>query len=248
MKNLKIVIVDDEPSARKTLRLLINKISEKHEVIHEFESVSQAIAKLPTLNFDVLLLDIQLIDGTGFEILEANAHLNAKVIFTTAFDNYAIKAFRENAVDYLLKPINLDELKSALKKCNPETLANYNYQELLTTLKADLSDSKIAIKSTTETIFINTSEIVFIRADGSYSHIYLDDGRIQISTKPLKYYEDLLSNFKFFKINRQEIINNERISVFKKNIGHGQVIMNNGEQLNISRRRKVLFNNWVRDF
>ena len=246
MSDLNIVIIDDEPSALMTLKLLISKIAENYNVVAEISSVKQAMEKLPKLDYDVLLLDIELIDGTGFDILAQLPSNNANVIFTTAYDNYAIKAFKENAVDYLLKPINLEELKKALSKCRPITPIPQDYKQLLESIKADLQGVKIAVKSLNQVELINSNDIEFIRASGSYTTIYLNQGKSIVSTKSLRHYETLLNSSQFFKINRNEMVNLNLISSYKKNSDFGEVIMKNGEKLGVSRRRKTEFTQWIK--
>jgi len=244
---MKIAIVDDEINARMTMRLLIDRLAQGYEIVAEIESVAQAKEVLPRTNPDILLLDIELIDGTGFEILENYNVENMNVVFTTAYHQHAIKAFKNNAVDYLLKPIDLDELKEALAKCKSNSTNSFNYNSLVKKIIKDINGPKIQIHSTEAIEFVYTKEIIHLKADGVYSDIHLTKDRKVNSSKPLKHYEQKLDPQNFFRINRFEMVNLEHIVKFKKNEGHGVVVMNNGIEINVSRRKKLSFKDWIKD-
>lgn len=234
---MKIVIIDDEVQARKTLRLLLHRISKEINIVAEIESVKEAKSSLPNLDFDLILLDIELIDGSGFDILENMTNRSAHVIFTTAFDQYAIEAFKNNAVDYLMKPIDLDDLKRALKKCKTRAVPNYN--DLIKTMKEEIQGVKITLNSTNQVEVIHSCDIIYIQAEGSYCNIYLKNDAQVTCTKSLKHFGKMLSTQDFYQINRHDLINLEYLANYKKE--KGTLTMTNSHQLTVSRRRKSEF-------
>jgi len=244
---MKIVIIDDEKNARDSVRLMLERISSELEVIGEAESVSESLLVLNDLKPDTILLDIELLDGTGFDILEGLPKFDSNVIFTTAHDEYAIRAIKNNSIDYLLKPIDLEELKIAINKCRNTPHDTESILSNLEVLKTNLYGVKLSISSANTVDFVNSKEILYCQSDGSYSTVYLEDGRTIMCTKSLKYFESLLCNENFFRINKSEYVNIDMVTKYRKDVKNGELTLNGEQTLLISRRKKAEFNLFIKN-
>jgi two-component system LytT family response regulator len=215
---MKAIIVDDEKNAVSMLESKINKISEDVVIIGKAYSVKEAFEVISNTDFDLLFLDIKLRDGTGFSLLQQFSEINFEIIFTTAFNQYAIEAFKVSAVDYLLKPINNDDLSNSILRAkkrlvnksdelfeNLSVLFNQNNQDLPT---------KMAIKERGKITFVDIDDVACIKADGVYSEIVLENGQKFITSSNLGYYEKLLNPGKFLRIHRSHIINLSKVSEY----------------------------------
>jgi two-component system LytT family response regulator len=235
---LKVLIIDDENNAVKTLQSYIHKYTEGVTVAGIAHSKQEAIDLISSAQFDVLLLDINLGDGTGFDVLEATSGKEFSVIFTTAYDEHAIKAFKYSALDYLLKPINPQEFVEAIERCKIQNHKSrkpqLNYASQLA--KSGVSD-KILVNSSNEIHFLEISEIVHLQSDGNYTDIFPSNQAKITSTKTLKFYEQLLEEYSFFRIHQKHLVNTKFITKFLKD-GGGHVLLSNGTKLEVSRRKK----------
>ncbi|MBL4703754.1 MAG: response regulator transcription factor [Flavobacteriales bacterium] len=234
------VIIDDEELSRNTLKQLLNKFIREVNVIGEADSVESGVLLLGKTNPNVVFLDINLKDGTGFDILEMCDDISFEVIFVTAYDEFAIKAFQFAAIDYLLKPIRMVLLKDAVKKIN-----NRNGQDVKNRLN-HLIDEINSEKQTAKRITIPTAngfevllinQIVRCQSDGNYTLFYLDEKTSFLSSKTLKEYSDLLETCGFLRIHRSHIINLDHVKRYVKGKG-GEVVMADGAIVPVSRERK----------
>ena len=237
---MKTVIIDDEKPAREYLNSLIKKyFNDQINVIGEADSVSAGIEILSKLEVDLVFLDINLFDGSGFNILEEIKQINFQVIFITAYNDYAIRAFRVNALDYILKPINIDDLRSAIQKAkqNFNEGQNKTIIEALVNLQLEQKNRRIAIHENDGIRFVNISQIVRCKSDNNYTEIYLADGEKIISSKTLKDYCMMLEDQGFFRIHQSHLV---RLSYIKKILKRDgvQVELENGDILDVSRRKK----------
>jgi len=243
---LKALIVDDEPKARENLEILLQDFVEGVEVVSLCENISEAIDAVKLHSPDVVFLDIQLQRETGFDLLTKLKEINFEVIFTTAFTEYAIKAFKFSAIDYLLKPIDIDELKKSVAKV--EKRVNNNMTGRLTQLVQNLRQGssenfKIALPTLDGLVFVKISDILYCEASSNYTQIFTTEEKYLVS-KTLKEYDDLLSDHNFFRIHNSYLININSIKKYVKGEG-GYVVLNNDISLDVSKRKKDAFLNKI---
>lgn len=190
---------------------------------------------------ELLITDIEFPDGTAFEMLNQLQHFAFDIIFVTAHSEYAIKAFKISAIDYLLKPIEIDELVAAVKKAEHE-ISNQSMEERIKALLSNITpggwqEKKIVLTYNHVFHIIEISDIVFCQAEVNNTNFYLRDGRILLSSKNIKEYDDMLTDQGFFKTNRQYLINLKYIVYFDKTYD-GTIRMSNGFEIPIAGRRK----------
>mgnify|MGYP001815646560 CR=1 FL=1 len=241
---LRTLIIDDELPVRNTLSGLLNKTCPQVNLVGEAESVKSGIRAIKEKSPDLILLDIKMNDGTGFDLLNHFANISFKIIFITAYEEYAIKAFEFSAIDYILKPVNPEKLVNAVKKA--EQLKTSDFRMQLGALRENIentgsSKKKIVLKNQESIYLFSTDEIVRCESDGSYTIFEsIDQQRILVS-KVLKEYDHLLSGSGFLRVHRSHLINLKHIKRFDKQDG-GYVIMSNDSQVPVSTsgREKLL--------
>ncbi len=233
---LKIVIVDDEINVRRVLKKLLNLISTDYVVVGEAPSIIEAKKVISETNPDIVLLDIELEDGTGFTLLSQLSIIDFKLIFITAYNQYAIKAFKFNALDYLLKPIEPEELKDALIKAQDSIHSENELKELLSNLEQNKNSEiqKIVIKTTYKTYFIDVSKILYCQSEGSYTKIVLNESSI-LASKNLKYFQDLLAEYSFIRTHQSYLVNKIHVT----GLENDTIILNSNLNIPISLRRKA---------
>lgn len=239
---LRIILIDDEPHCIAILKAYLD--SYRHlplKVVGTAHAVNEAVNLIDEKKPDLILLDIKIKGGYGFDVLEKVSFQAFKIIFTTAYNDYAIQAFDFATIHYLLKPIVEEDLHKAIEKYqNQISLQQAHYQCLKESIDAG-EITKIGIPSSRDTLFIAIESIVYLEADMGYTLIHTTDYSKKVSTKTLKYYENLLRHRKkFYRIHHKYIINMEYINKYIKGVG-GQVIMSNEHQLDVSKRRKKDF-------
>lgn len=240
----KIVIIDDEALSRSTIRSIITDFCPNAMVIGEAIGVKDGVNIIKTLNPDLILLDIKLEDGTGFDLLKEIHGFKGVVIFITAYEEFAIRAFKTSAIDYLIKPIDIEELKSAVSKS--ETLNEKNtFEAQLNILLANfhqklgnqsLDAKKIVLKTSTEIHLLDQNEILYLSADGNYTKFHLTNKTSILTTKTLKEYEEILSEKYFIRIHQSSIVNMLYASKFDKR--NGDLILKDKTVLSVSVRKK----------
>lgn len=239
--NLKAIIVDDEKHSRETLNNLVIEFCEDVEVLTTASNIEDAVLAIKTLKPDLLFLDIELQTGTGFDILEQLNDVNFEVIFTTAFEQYALKAVKFSSLDYLLKPIDLDELQKAVekaKKIKDKNIYSKQLETLIHNLKQQQPiNNKICLATADGYEFINVEEIMYCKAEGSYTSFKLINGINLLVSKHLKEYENLLTDQYFMRVHNSFLINLNEVKKYVKADG-GYILMNNGEPVSISRSKK----------
>jgi two-component system LytT family response regulator len=240
---LKSIIVDDELKSRESLRILIEDFCEGVKVCALCQSVDDGIAAIEEHKPDVVFLDIKMQRETGFDLLARIPEINFEVIFTTAYSEYAIKAFRFSAIDYLLKPIDIEELKLALskvtRKLNDDISSRLTH--LLQNLRSTTSENyKLALPTSDGLFFVKVSDIVYCEASSNYTEIITSDGKKHIVSRTLKEYDDLLTDHNFYRIHNSYLINLNAIKKYVRGEG-GYVIMNNDRSLDVSKRKKEGF-------
>ena len=235
---LKIVIVDDELNAIRTLKSYIEKYIDNTSIVATAISKLEAKKVISRIDFDLLLLDINLGDGSGFELLETFKEKEFKVVFCTAYDDYAIKAFKYSALDYLLKPINPEEFINAMNRVKkyPYKKSQKKQIEIASELTS-AKNKKIVINSSSEIHFLLMDDIIRLESDKNYTDIFIQNNKKITSSKTLKYYEGLLSEDNFFRIHQKHLVNLKYIKKFLKEDG-GYVQLKDDSRLEVSRRRK----------
>ncbi len=237
------VIVDDELKSRESLKILVEDFCEGVEVKELCQNVAEAIKAIELHKPTVVFLDIQLQRETGFDLLTRLKNFDFEVIFTTAYAEYAVKAFKFSAVDYLLKPVDIEELKQAVEKVEKrkENTISDRLQQLLGNLRTTSSENyKIALPTLDGLVFVKVSEILYCEASSNYTEIVLESGKKYVVSRTLKEYEDMLSDQNFFRIHHSYLINLNGIKKYIKGDG-GQVVMNNDKSLDVSKRKKEAF-------
>ncbi|AXT56698.1 two component transcriptional regulator, LytTR family [Aquimarina amphilecti] len=237
---LTAIIVEDMPDALQLLKSDLETNHPEIKIIDTARSVVEAAKSLRTNVPDILFLDIMLGDGTGFDVLEIFPELKSKIIFVTASDEYAIRAFKFAAIDYVLKPYSNEELAQAISKAKEQIQPN---KERLNILKDTLSapeqkPDKISLHTLDKIIIVSLDDIVRCESDSNNTIFYLQDGQKVFVTKTLKYFADMLKNYQFLRVHQSHLINLQCISAFIKADG-GYLMLKNGENVPVSVRKKV---------
>lgn len=238
---LRAVIVEDELRSRETLLGLLKLYCKNLEVIGEAENVQEGLQLIQKSKPDVVFLDIQMPDGSGFKLLEQIENLNFDVIFTTAYDQFAIKAIRYSALDYLLKPIYPDDLVVAVNKAEKNKQiqkSNSNIKVLLDNINRPPAEPPKIILSTTEKInVVKVDEIVRCESDNYYTMFFFTNGKRLLVSKTLKEQEELLGEHNFIRPHKSHLINVKYIKSYLKTDG-GVILMEDGSRVPVSRRKK----------
>lgn len=233
----KVVIVDDEASGRNVVRHNLKRFDKDLSVIAEADSVKSGIEVIEALKPDIVFLDVQMQDGTGFDLLLNVRERGFKVIFVTSFDNFAIKAIKYNAADYLLKPIEPDLFQEAVERVF-EILENRQPAVSVEQFNNNYNKfDRIGLPMSDCVRFISVDSILYCSADGNYTRFFFVDGSNCLVCRNMKYYEDILPQSLFIRIHRSFIINIHYVEKYIKG-EIPSIVMSNGFQIEISRRKK----------
>lgn len=237
---ISVVIVDDEKRARTALRQMIGQSCPNASIVGEAESVASGLETITKYKPDVVLLDIKMKDGSGFDLIKKLAHIESKIIFVTAYHEFAIDAFKFSALDYLLKPVDPDDLSSALKKAelNISREKNNKYLESILENFAGTAKQmkKIALKTATNIYILNISDIMYCRSDGNYTEFHCSDGQKAMVSKPIGDYEELFADYNFVRVHNSYLVNMAHISRFDKT--DDILIISNKENIPVSARKR----------
>jgi len=240
---LRTIIIDDEPDAVNFIHSIVKEYCPKLEVVGTAHSARDGSKLIIDKNPDLVFLDVEMPHGSGFDLLANFPDKSFDVIFITAFNHYAIKAIKFSAVDYILKPININEFISAvdkvLDKRSNNVNRNQNFHTLLENVRSTLP-SKLAIPTSDGMEYLNTKEIIRIEADRSYSWFYLLDRRKLLVSRNLKEYQELLTDRNFFRTHNSHLINLEHVKKYIRHEG-GAIELIDGSQVPISRGKRDLF-------
>jgi two-component system LytT family response regulator len=240
---LRSIIIDDEFKSREVLKSLLEKFCENVEVLATCQNGDEAISAITTHTPDVIFLDIQMQRETGFEILQRLDKIDFEIVFTTAYSEFAIKAFNFSAIDYLLKPIDIEMLRKAVEKARKRIVGSISQRvaQLAENMKENsFKNTRLAIPSTDGLVFVAVSEIIYCEASGNYTNIYLEENRKFLVSRTLKEYEELLVDQDFFRIHNSHLINLNAIKKYIRGDG-GQVVMKNDKTLDVSKMKKKGF-------
>ncbi|HEU5167112.1 MAG TPA: LytTR family DNA-binding domain-containing protein [Chitinophagaceae bacterium] len=243
---IRTVVIEDEEHSRKMLMEMLHEHCRTITVTASADSVKTGLTAIAEQKPELVFLDIELQSETSFEILEKLPEINFELVFTTAFDHYALKAIKFCAIDYLLKPIDLKELQIAVEKAEKRLNRQYlnkNLEVLLHNIKSGSQNNhKIALSTLEGLLFVNVSDIIYCESSGPYTHFVLKQANKIVTSKHLKEYENLLSGYDFFRIHKSYLINLREIQKYIRGEG-GQLIMSNGAALSVSKQRKEDFLN-----
>jgi two-component system LytT family response regulator len=237
----KVAIIDNDEYGRETLKKLLKQLCPDVEICGEATSVASAYPLICRTKPHGILLDITMQDGTSFDLLDKFQNPNFQIIFTTAKDDYALKAFRYHAVDYLLKPVNPQELVQAIARIKDQPSNNYRSRlnNLLENIHHQQTD-RITLSSQEDIVFVSVNKILRLESDGSYTTFWLKHNEKHLVSRPMKDFEYLLFNNNFFKVHQSHIINLKFVKKIIRQDG-GFVLMTNGKLIPIARRRKEEF-------
>jgi two-component system LytT family response regulator len=239
------ILIDDDANLRNGMRSLLSRYATDIEIIGEAESVKTGVEIMTKLQPQVVFLDIQMNDGTGFDILEQlvqkNGRSTSHIVFITAFEQYAIKAFRFSALDFLLKPVDPDELKKVIVKIKEVVMRKDNYAHidlLLENIRKKVDNFKRIALSTSDGIHLfEINDIIRCESEDNYTKFYIKNSKPILISKTLKEYEELLVEHGFERIHQSHLINLQYLKSYIKKDG-GYVVMADGNHLPISQRKK----------
>jgi len=243
---MKVIIVDDEILVAQNLEMLLKRYCSDVVVEGISHSAKDAEVLIRDKRPDIVFLDVEMPNGNGFDLLKRFDQVNFGVIFVTAFDHYAIKAIKYSAIDYLLKPIDINELVAAVQKAELQQ-KNKSVNQGLNLLLNNLAQpaarlQKLTLPTMDGMIFVNIDEILYCKSDGNYTSFYLANGQTPMATRQIGTYEDMLPEPLFCRIHRQYIINVNKVSKYIKGRG-GYVVMSDGKIIDVSVRKKEDFLN-----
>lgn len=238
-EKIKILLVDDERNAREVMAQLLSDYFPDAEVVGGSSDVESAYRDVMALKPDLVFLDIQMPKANGFSLLKRFAEVPFEVIFVTSFDQFAINAIKFSALDYLLKPVEIPDLRSAMEKASKVIHEKRNSRLQIVNLLQNLEDSSVqsvAVHSGDKVKFIPSSDIVYIEADGRYCHIFLESDSY-VTARYLKDFEDYFANGTFIRIGKSHLINASKIVSYSK--GEPCIIeLKTGKCFEVSRRKK----------
>ncbi len=237
---IKAVIIDDIEQARITFRKDLEVYAPDIEVIGEASGVVEGAKLLKLTKIDILFLDIQMQDGSGFDLLDILPEIPFKIIFITASDAHAIKAFRYAAIDYLLKPVDPDELTEALKKFRTQ---NHNEQDNYRLLNESLKQShkvqeRLALHAQDKIHIVQIADIIRCESNVNYTEFFFTNSKRIVVSRTLKDFEDILGELGFFRVHQSHLVNTKMIQEFVKVEG-GHLIMSDGKMIPVSTRKRA---------
>lgn len=241
---LRAIIVDDEPKSITSLKWELQSFCEDLDITATFTDPEEAVSFLKKNDVDCVFLDIEMPKMGGFQFLEYFPERQFSVIFTTAYDQYAINAIKERALDYLLKPIDSDDLKQTIDKIKTQQKSfdiKKSLEESLLSLSKNnhQSSKKIAISIDGKLIFFKPEEIIYCESDGNYCHIYLENSDKLFVTKKLKEMEEMLPAENFYRVHNSFVVNLDKVREFVKTDGY--LVLNNKRKIPVSRNKKSDF-------
>ncbi|MDT7831965.1 LytTR family DNA-binding domain-containing protein [Flavobacteriaceae bacterium S356] len=239
MSKLTAVLIDDMLSALEMLKSDLLLYFPEIEIIGTAKSVVEGAKLLQTHKPDILFLDIMLGDGTGFDILEIVPNLHSKIIFVTASDEYAIKAFKFAAIDYVLKPYSKEDLETAISKAKRQITPGKEQLEVLKNTVAYPSQKpkKISLNTLDKIIVVGLNEIIRCKSDNNYTQFFFENGTKLLVTKTLKYYADMLKEYHFLRVHQSHLINTQYIKEYIKSDG-GYLMLKDNSSIPVSVRKR----------
>jgi len=237
---IKALIIDDEAAAANVLQLMIERHIPEITQVRLATKISEAHALLQQFKPQIVFLDIMMPEKNGFEFLNEVKDILFEIIFTTAYDEFAIRAIRFSALDYLLKPLNAEELRAAVNRYLDVSHHKRETDALLKNLlqnlgKKEEDEFKLAVPTTAGAVFFSPAHIIRLEGEGNYTRFFLQDGRKHVSSKTMKEYEEILLQYNFLRIHKSHLVNKNSIEQFKN---EGAVVLKDNTLLPVSRQRK----------
>jgi two-component system LytT family response regulator len=248
---LRAVVIDDEKSNIENLTSILDKYCKNVKIVGSTENSIAGIDLIKQIEPDLVFLDIEMPFASGFDILESFSEVNFEVIFITAYNHYAIKAIKLCALDYLLKPIDIFELKNAIQKVEKKYLNKTQNEEkkiFLQNIRNSSGNKKIALTSLEKVEFITLDNIIRCKGENNYTNFFIKDHKEILVSKTLKEFEKLLSEFHFLRVHQSHLVNISHVKSYIKSEG-GYLIMSDNSKIMISRSKKnivqKLLNNYM---
>ena len=241
---IRTVLVDDETDNLRILQRLLETYCSDISIVGAAEGVETALKLIQTTRPDLAFLDIEMIQGNAFDLLNQLLPFDFQVIFVTAFDEYALRAFKYSAVDYLLKPVDVDDLRRAVDKVTARTGEKDDLSKIKTLLEnvnaMQISQQKMALPTLNGLSFVTINDIIRLESQGHYTRIFLANGEQLMTTRDIREYEDLLPQAIFYRVHNSHIINLQKIEKYQKGRG-GYIIMDDGSSIEVASRRRQDF-------
>jgi len=237
------IIIDDEQDSREILRSYLSKYCPQIDLLDECADIIEARKSILKNSPQLVFLDIEMPRGNAFDLLDQWGEINFEVIFITAYSQYAVQAFNLSAAHYLLKPVDIQELKAAIDKVAIKLKTNQrqDYSTLIENIQnKNHQEDKIALPTLEGLIFVKVHQIIRCEADGSYTKIHLEANKILIATRKIKEFEQLLMEHNFFRVHRSHLVNLDKIEKYYKGDG-GYVLLSDGSSIDVARRKKEAF-------
>ncbi|MGM0612711.1 MAG: LytR/AlgR family response regulator transcription factor [Bacteroidota bacterium] len=244
---IQAIIVDDEKNSREALRILLEENCPDVEVTAEADGYQSAVKLINEMKPDLIFLDIQMPDGNGFRVLEDTQHINKEVIFTTAHDKFAIKAFKYSAMDYLLKPIDTGELKNAVEKVKNAKSSDVNssIELLLENIRKKEKPDKLVLSTIEGINVVSIQNIIHCQSDDYYTRFFFEEGKSILVSKTLKEYEQILKDHNFIRPHKSHLINIRHIKRYIK--AESYIVLTDSSQIPVSRRKREMVLHVIND-
>lgn len=237
---MKVLIVDDEQSSRELTTRLLQTYCPQAEIVACASSVEEGYKEILQHDPDLIFLDVQMQDGTGFDLLNRFQNLRSNIVFVTAHEQFAIFAFKRSAIDYILKPVSAPDIVNALKKAESrlnESEWNLQMKTLLhNTQESQVHRQKIILKTMERIYSIPSGEIIRLHSEGSYTEVFLKDGKRIVVSRQLKEFDELLSPSGFLRVHQSHLVNTDYIFCFEKS--ENQITMKDNSLVPVSTRKK----------
>jgi len=233
------IIIEDEPAVRREIKYLVSQ-EDDINILGTATNVKDAVALIKATKPKLVLMDIQLVDGTAFDVLSEFSEITFRIIFITAYNHFAIKAIKYGALDYLLKPLDEQELQAALQRARTETLNGSQQQQQLTIANdtkeiQDSLESHIVLHTMEYLQVVKLRDIIYCQSEGSYTNFFLTEGRKILISKPLKFYDEILPDQWFLRAHQSYLVNITCVDKFLKT---GFIILKDKTEIPVSSRKK----------
>lgn len=242
MEKYRAIIVEDEPDNRQNLRLMLQNYCPQVNIIGEAANVAEGLDLIQKVAPTLVFLDVEMPDGTGFDLLRQLPGFDFSVIFVTAYSNYAIKAIKFNALDYVLKPIDITELIQAVDKVGYKRSADDSMLKLKNLLSnmslTDLQSRRIALASAESLQMVEIRKIMRLQGENNYTRFFIHEASPVLVSKTIKEYAKMLEEYNFFRVHQSHVVNLNYVSTFVKSDG-GYLVMTDGAEIGVARNRKA---------
>jgi len=239
---MQTIIVEDDLEQQKWLEAVLKEEFPHIKIVDKVDSVTRAIGAIQRKNIDFAIMDVMIKGGTTFDVLERLDDIDFHIVFTTSFENFAIRAFKQAAVDYLLKPIDRKEFVTAVQKAEnreKQRKLTEQYEVLISSYQQPNTDRKIAISDSQEIIFVYPKNIIRCNSESNYTTFYFENREPLTIAKTMGHCEQMLEGLGFIRVHNRAMVNLSHIEKFQRN-GNGCLTMSDGKEVEISRRRKEI--------